>query len=94
MSEAGSKVKKPTASKPVEEKLPSNKPPLAKQTTKDEATAAKKPPVLLRQASKEETGKKWRDPLLEKMKENIDKTIANEIPKGHTLTKNESLRSK
>lgn len=30
---------------------------------------------------------------MEKVKENIDKTIANEIPKGHTLTKNESLRS-
>lgn len=27
------------------------------------------------------------------MKENIDKTL-NEVPKGHTLTKNESLRSK
>lgn len=38
--------------------------------------------------------KKWRDPLHERVKENIDKTLANEIPKGHTLTKNESLRSK
>ncbi|CAK1541636.1 unnamed protein product [Leptosia nina] len=37
--------------------------------------------------------KKWRDPLHERVKENIDKTLANEIPKGHTLTKNESLRS-
>ena len=37
--------------------------------------------------------KKWRDPLHERVKENIDKTLNNESPKGHTLTKNESLRS-
>ncbi|KAG6446815.1 hypothetical protein O3G_MSEX004591 [Manduca sexta] len=53
----------------------------------------RKPP-LQKQPSKDEVSiKKWRDPLLERVKENIDKTLANDIPKGHTLTKNESLRS-
>ncbi|KAJ0173083.1 hypothetical protein K1T71_011259 [Dendrolimus kikuchii] len=53
----------------------------------------RKPP-LAKAPSKDDVGvKKWRDPLHERVKENIDKTLANEIPKGHTLTKNESLRS-
>lgn len=52
-------------------------------------------PSLQKQLSKEDGPvKKWRDPLHERVKENIDKTLANEVPKGHTLTKNESLRSK
>lgn len=51
-------------------------------------------PSLQKQPSKDDLGvKKWRDPLHERVKESIDKTLANEIPKGHTLTKNESLRS-
>ncbi|XP_049879087.1 glutamic acid-rich protein-like [Pectinophora gossypiella] len=52
-------------------------------------------PSLTKQPSKDDMGpvKKWRDPLHERVKENIDKTLNNEIPKGHTLTKNESLRS-
>lgn len=89
-------VKAKAANENVVEKLPIRKPPLAKQPSaaKDDVIS-KKPPVLLRQTSKEDTSaKRWRDPLLEKVKEKIDNTIANEIPKGHTLTKNESLRSK
>nr|XP_026501349.1 glutamic acid-rich protein-like isoform X2 [Vanessa tameamea] len=51
-------------------------------------------PSLQKAPSKDDVMlKKWRDPLHERVKENIDKTLANEIPKGHTLTKNESLRS-
>ncbi|XP_077295619.1 sarcomere length short isoform X2 [Arctopsyche grandis] len=90
-AKAKSPAKKTVVEEAPPEKLPPKKPPLAKQPSKDEM--AKKPPMLQRQTSKEDGGKKWRDPLLEKVKENIDKTIANEIPKGHTLTKNESLRS-
>lgn len=52
-------------------------------------------PSIQKQPSKDDVPvKKWRDPLHERVKENIDKTLANEVPKGHTLTKNESLRSK
>lgn len=65
------------------------KPPLEKTPSK----VLRKPP-LQKQPSKDEIQvKKWRDPLLERVKENIDKTLNNEVPKGHTLTKNESLRS-
>ncbi|XP_028159377.1 DNA ligase 1 isoform X6 [Ostrinia furnacalis] len=67
-----------------------------KPPTPLEKTPSKLPPrkpSLVKQASKDEPVKKWRDPLHERVKENIDKTLANEIPKGHTLTKNESLRS-
>lgn len=68
------------ATKPPLEKSPSKLPP--------------RKPSLQKQISKEDAPvKKWRDPLHERVKENIDKTLANEIPKGHTLTKNESLRS-
>ncbi|XP_063628716.1 nucleolar protein dao-5-like isoform X1 [Cydia splendana] len=64
------------------------KPPIEKPTTK----LPPRKPSLAKQGSKDEPVKKWRDPLHERVKENIDKTL-NEVPKGHTLTKNESLRS-
>ncbi|KAL0818288.1 hypothetical protein ABMA28_008776 [Loxostege sticticalis] len=80
----------------VEEKV-EEKPKMAtKPPTPLEKSPSKLPPrkpSLVKQASKDEPVKKWRDPLHERVKENIDKTLANEIPKGHTLTKNESLRS-
>ncbi|XP_045453964.1 DNA ligase 1 isoform X2 [Melitaea cinxia] len=68
-----------------------------KPPTPAEKTPSKLPPrkpSLQKAPSKDDVAlKKWRDPLHERVKENIDKTLANEIPKGHTLTKNESLRS-
>ncbi|XP_069356745.1 calponin homology domain-containing protein DDB_G0272472-like isoform X1 [Maniola hyperantus] len=68
-----------------------------KPPTPHEKTGSKLPPrkpSLQKAPSKDEImQKKWRDPLHERVKENIDKTLNNEIPKGHTLTKNESLRS-
>ncbi|XP_045770289.1 DNA ligase 1-like isoform X2 [Maniola jurtina] len=68
-----------------------------KPPTPLEKTGSKLPPrkpSLQKAPSKDEImQKKWRDPLHERVKENIDKTLNNEIPKGHTLTKNESLRS-
>ncbi|XP_068623685.1 glutamic acid-rich protein [Battus philenor] len=68
------------------------KPPIEKSTSKLPPTPRKA--SLQKAPSKDEVNmKKWRDPLHERVKENIDKTLANEIPKGHTLTKNESLRS-
>ncbi|KAL4711880.1 hypothetical protein ACJJTC_006049 [Scirpophaga incertulas] len=80
----------------TEEKV-EDKPKMAtKPPTPLEKTPSKLPPrkpSIQKQASKDEPVKKWRDPLHERVKENIDKTLANEIPKGHTLTKNESLRS-
>lgn len=68
------------ATKPPLEKSNSKLPPRKQSLQK----APSKDDVML---------KKWRDPLHERVKENIDKTLNNEIPKGHTLTKNESLRS-
>lgn len=73
----------------------------SKMATKPPTPADKNPsklpprkPSLQKAPSKDDVAlKKWRDPLHERVKENIDKTLANEIPKGHTLTKNESLRS-
>lgn len=82
---------KKTDTTKVEEKDDSKmatKPPIEKPTTK----LPPRKPSLVKQASKDEPVKKWRDPLHERVKENIDKTL-NEVPKGHTLTKNESLRS-
>ncbi|XP_014363173.2 glutamic acid-rich protein isoform X2 [Papilio machaon] len=68
------------------------KPPIEKPTAK--LPPAPRKASLQKAPSKDEVNmKKWRDPLHERVKENIDKTLANEIPKGHTLTKNESLRS-
>ncbi|XP_013167871.1 PREDICTED: DNA ligase 1 isoform X2 [Papilio xuthus] len=68
------------------------KPPIEKPTAK--LPPAPRKTSLQKAPSKDEVNmKKWRDPLHERVKENIDKTLANEIPKGHTLTKNESLRS-
>ncbi|KAI8442194.1 hypothetical protein MSG28_005787 [Choristoneura fumiferana] len=64
------------------------KPPIEKPPTK----LPPRKPSLQKQPSKDEPVKKWRDPLHERVKENIDKTLS-EVPKGHTLTKNESLRS-
>ncbi|KAJ8712952.1 hypothetical protein PYW08_008256 [Mythimna loreyi] len=52
----------------------------------------RKPPIQKQPSKDDVPVKKWRDPLHERVKENIDKTL-NEVPKGHTLTKNESLRS-
>ncbi|KAH9632407.1 hypothetical protein HF086_011379, partial [Spodoptera exigua] len=68
------------ATKPPLEKTPSKLPP-------------RKPPIQKQPSKDDVPVKKWRDPLHERVKENIDKTLNNEIPKGHTLTKNESLRS-
>nr|XP_021182484.2 DNA ligase 1 isoform X2 [Helicoverpa armigera] len=66
------------------------KPPLDKGPSK----LPPRKPSLQKQPSKDDMPvKKWRDPLHERVKENIDKTLNNEVPKGHTLTKNESLRS-
>ncbi|VVC97818.1 unnamed protein product [Leptidea sinapis] len=67
-----------------------------KPPTPLEKSPSKLPPrkPLQKAPSKDDIAmKKWRDPLHERVKENIDKTLNNEIPKGHTLTKNESLRS-
>ncbi|XP_063389146.1 hepatoma-derived growth factor-related protein 2-like isoform X2 [Cydia fagiglandana] len=89
-SETKPLLKKTNTTK-VEEKEDSKmatKPPIEKPTTK----LPPRKPSLAKQASKDEPVKKWRDPLHERVKENIDKTL-NEVPKGHTLTKNESLRS-
>ncbi|RVE47451.1 hypothetical protein evm_007862 [Chilo suppressalis] len=80
----------------AEEKAEENTKMATKPPTPLEKTPSKLPPrkpSLQKQSSKDEPVKKWRDPLHERVKENIDKTLANEIPKGHTLTKNESLRS-
>ncbi|KAM3963931.1 uncharacterized protein ACR2FA_001965 [Aphomia sociella] len=80
----------------VEEKSENQSKMATKPPTPLEKTPSKLPPrkpSLQKQPSKDEPVKKWRDPLHERVKENIDKTLANEIPKGHTLTKNESLRS-
>ncbi|XP_052752024.1 DNA ligase 1 isoform X2 [Galleria mellonella] len=80
----------------VEEKIESKSKMATKPPTPLEKTPSKLPPrkpSLQKQPSKDEPVKKWRDPLHERVKDNIDKTLANEIPKGHTLTKNESLRS-
>ncbi|XP_047999389.1 DNA ligase 1 [Leguminivora glycinivorella] len=82
---------KKTETTKVEEKADSKmatKPPIEKPPTK----LPPRKPSLVKQLSKDEPVKKWRDPLHERVKENIDKTL-NEVPKGHTLTKNESLRS-
>ncbi|XP_035447856.2 ABC transporter F family member 4 isoform X2 [Spodoptera frugiperda] len=68
------------ATKPPLEKTPSKLPP-------------RKPPIQKQPSKDDVPVKKWRDPLHERVKENIDKTLNNEVPKGHTLTKNESLRS-
>ncbi|XP_053617041.1 paramyosin isoform X3 [Plodia interpunctella] len=94
-----SKDTKPAA-KPtpkVEDKVDTKSKMATKPPTPLEKTPSKLPPrkpSLQKQPSKDEIAtKKWRDPLHERVKENIDKTLANEIPKGHTLTKNESLRS-
>uniref|UniRef100_A0A2A4K2Z0 WH2 domain-containing protein n=2 Tax=Heliothis virescens TaxID=7102 RepID=A0A2A4K2Z0_HELVI len=66
------------------------KPPLDKGPSK----LPPRKPSIQKQPSKDDVPvKKWRDPLHERVKENIDKTLNNEVPKGHTLTKNESLRS-
>ncbi|XP_045503110.1 titin homolog isoform X1 [Colias croceus] len=85
-----------------------NEKPTEKVKKEDKSNMATKPPTpiekspsklpprkpLQKAPSKDDVMlKKWRDPLHERVKENIDKTLANEIPKGHTLTKNESLRS-
>ncbi|XP_038215729.1 glutamic acid-rich protein isoform X2 [Zerene cesonia] len=83
--------------KPAEKEKKEDKSIMAtKPPTPIEKSASKLPPrkPLQKAPSKDDVMlKKWRDPLHERVKENIDKTLANEIPKGHTLTKNESLRS-
>ncbi|CAG9791476.1 unnamed protein product [Diatraea saccharalis] len=87
---------KPAVTSKVEEKTEEKTKMATKPPTPLEKTPSKLPPrkpSLQKQSSKDEPVKKWRDPLHERVKENIDKTLANEIPKGHTLTKNESLRS-
>ncbi|XP_048482493.1 paramyosin isoform X3 [Plutella xylostella] len=91
-------LKEKVTGKPKEEiEKVEEKPKMAtKPPTPLEKTPSKLPPrkpSIQKQMSKDEPVKKWRDPLHERVKENIDKTLANEIPKGHTLTKNESLRS-
>nr|XP_013189641.1 unnamed protein product [Amyelois transitella] len=89
-------VAKVTETPKVEEKMETKSKMATKPPTPLEKTPSKLPPrkpSLQKQPSKDEPVKKWRDPLHERVKENIDKTLANEIPKGHTLTKNESLRS-
>ncbi|XP_045517209.1 trichohyalin [Pieris brassicae] len=85
------KLEKSTENKKEDKTSMATKPP-----TPLEKTPSKLPPrkPLQKAPSKDDVMlKKWRDPLHERVKENIDKTLANDIPKGHTLTKNESLRS-
>ncbi|XP_072934411.1 uncharacterized protein sals isoform X1 [Epargyreus clarus] len=100
---------KTTIKPKVEEKVVEKSKADSKSTLEEKSKMATKPPTpldkspsklpprkppLQKAPSKDDVGlKKWRDPLHERVKENIDKTLANEIPKGHTLTKNESLRS-
>ncbi|KOB77271.1 Sarcomere length short [Operophtera brumata] len=92
------------ASKPILKKVEKTEPtkPVEKKEVKDRAAKTEKAELPPRKPSLQKTlskdildgpVKKWRDPLHERVKENIDKTLANEMPKGHTLTKNESLRS-
>ncbi|XP_013146482.1 PREDICTED: DNA ligase 1-like [Papilio polytes] len=103
--EKGKTIDKPK----TEEKIQVSSKPKVEENSQDKTKMATKPPIekptaklppaprkasLQKAPSKDEVNmKKWRDPLHERVKENIDKTLANEIPKGHTLTKNESLRS-
>ncbi|XP_032527257.1 golgin subfamily B member 1 isoform X1 [Danaus plexippus] len=84
-------IEQPKVLEKVEEKQKmATKPPLEKTPSK----LPPRKPSLQKAPSKDDVMlKKWRDPLHERVKENIDKTLANEIPKGHTLTKNESLRN-
>ncbi|XP_022131064.2 glutamic acid-rich protein isoform X1 [Pieris rapae] len=85
------KLEKSTENKKEDKTSMATKPP-----TPLEKNPSKLPPrkPLQKAPSKDDVMlKKWRDPLHERVKENIDKTLANDIPKGHTLTKNESLRS-
>ncbi|XP_047511412.1 DNA ligase 1 [Pieris napi] len=85
------KLEKSTENKKEDKTTMATKPP-----TPLEKNPSKLPPrkPLQKAPSKDDVMlKKWRDPLHERVKENIDKTLANDIPKGHTLTKNESLRS-
>ncbi|CAH2093883.1 unnamed protein product [Euphydryas editha] len=98
LSNSSVKDIKKVTEKPKEEAKPEDKSKMAtKPPTPAEKTPSKLPPrkpSLQKAPSKDDVMlKKWRDPLHERVKENIDKTLANEIPKGHTLTKNESLRS-
>ncbi|XP_059052561.1 trichohyalin [Achroia grisella] len=89
-------VPKATDTSKVEDKTENKSKMATKPPTPLEKTPSKLPPrkpSLQKQPSKDEPVKKWRDPLHERVKDNIDKTLANEVPKGHTLTKNESLRS-
>ncbi|CAH2052123.1 unnamed protein product, partial [Iphiclides podalirius] len=91
-TEKTNKSKEDEKTKPEDKTKMATKPPLEKSTSKLPPTPRKT--SLQKAPSKDEVNmKKWRDPLHERVKENIDKTLANEIPKGHTLTKNESLRS-
>ncbi|KAJ2942785.1 hypothetical protein O0L34_g14972 [Tuta absoluta] len=91
--EPKSKVSEPEEKPKLEETEMATKPP--KPADKGPSKLPPRKPSLTKQPSKDDMGpvKKWRDPLHERVKENIDKTLNNEIPKGHTLTKNESLRS-
>ncbi|XP_041972559.1 DNA ligase 1 isoform X1 [Aricia agestis] len=87
-------TKKPVASKEDkgEDTKMDTKPPAA--ADKGPSKLPPRKPSLQKAPSKDDVAlKKWRDPLHERVKENIDKTLNNEIPKGHTLTKNESLRN-
>lgn len=80
------------SSEKKEDKTMATKPPMPVEKTPAKLPPRK--PSIQKQPSKDDIAvKKWRDPLRERVKENIDKTLANEVPKGHTLTKNESLRS-
>ncbi|XP_047537999.1 glutamic acid-rich protein isoform X2 [Vanessa atalanta] len=91
------KLEKVTEKSKEEEKTEDKSKMATKPPTPLDKTPSKLPPrkpSLQKAPSKDDVMlKKWRDPLHERVKENIDKTLANEIPKGHTLTKNESLRS-
>ncbi|XP_039752172.1 glutamic acid-rich protein isoform X1 [Pararge aegeria] len=89
ITEKLSDKEKPKVDSQVEEKM-ATKPPLEKTPSK---LPPRKPSLQKAPSRDEIMQKKWRDPLHERVKENIDKTLANEVPKGHTLTKNESLRS-
>ncbi|CAB3246201.1 unnamed protein product [Arctia plantaginis] len=86
------KVPEKEKTEKIEDKTMATKPPMPFDKTPSKLPPRK--PSIQKQPSKDDVPvKKWRDPLHERVKENIDKTLANEVPKGHTLTKNESLRS-